>query len=224
MDIIDENKYEEIKNILSGCRNINDAKYLVKLYLKHNSELKKLAYSLLYGKIYDDCNDYNTFYEIINRINDSDNNDYCTKMINEFYPYKNSNNIQMKTLNKFINKKKFSKIFESNSENFNFVNNHNPHIFNINQNKNKKIKQNEIIKNCPHCLIPYIGHDGLTHVICGYHNQHQGFDWKGCTKDWCFSCGKKLCKSWNENKLYLEINRFHDSECCKKYASNVFTD
>lgn len=217
MDIIDENKYYEIKSILSGCRNITDAKYLIKLYLKNNSESKKLAYSLLYGKIYDDSNNFNTFFELMNNINDSDNYEYCTKIINDFYPNKNCNSLQIKTLTKILNKKNIIKNNETNTYQTDGLNN----FLNLTNNKNnKKTKHNDIVKNCPHCSKQYIGYDGLTHVICGYHNQHYGYDWKGCMKDWCFTCGKKLCKSWNENKLYLEINRIHDSECCKKYASN----
>ena len=55
-----------------------------------------------------------------------------------------------------------------------------------------------------------------TYVICGYGTK--GFDWQGCGFDWCFQCGKKLCKCWNVNHLYNLKNRFHNSKCCRSHA------
>lgn len=72
------------------------------------------------------------------------------------------------------------------------------------------------IRNCPHCNKKNI-YDGMnTYVICGYTSK--GYDWKGCGKDWCFQCGKKLCKSWNNDMLFNKFNRTHNSKCCKHYA------
>jgi hypothetical protein len=215
MDIIDENKYNEIKNILFGCRNSNDAKYFIKLYLKKNPEPKNLAHNLFYSKIYNDSNDLVTFHEIMEKINECDNYEFCMKLINEFYPNKNNGGVQLKTLLKLMSKKNFP--INTQDKNTNQI-----HIFNNQHKKNKKDKKNEFAKECPHCSMTYFGSENLTHVICGYTDNHQGYDWKGCTKDWCFSCGKKLCKSWNDDKLYLEPNRIHNSECCKKYAADNF--
>jgi hypothetical protein len=72
-------------------------------------------------------------------------------------------------------------------------------------------------KDCPHCGRRRIGVDDSDYVVCGYTNR--GYDWKGCGKDWCFKCGKKLCKSWNTNQLYNKANRYHNAECCKNHAS-----
>ena len=84
----------------------------------------------------------------------------------------------------------------------------------INKSNNKnKIK---IIKNCPHCNKVFISNNLTTYVICGYNNR--GFDWKGCGKDWCFRCGKKLCKNWQNNNLFNTGNRYHTDKCCKKMA------
>ena len=71
-------------------------------------------------------------------------------------------------------------------------------------------------KNCPHCGKKNTGNMNTTYVICGYSNK--GFDWKGCGHDWCFRCGKKLCKNWANNKLFNKFNRVHDGKCCKNYA------
>lgn len=86
--------------------------------------------------------------------------------------------------------------------------------------KNKPMKDNIVYnktntKQCPHC-----GHDNQcssgNYVICGY--TVSGYDWLGCGRDWCFVCGKKLCKKWLDNMLHNKTNRVHDNKCCKHYA------
>jgi len=89
--------------------------------------------------------------------------------------------------------------------------------------KNKPHKQllekdNIIItKNCPHCNRKNYGFISTPYVICGYNTK--GYDWKGCGKDWCLKCGKKLCKNWSNDYLFNYLNRYHDSKCCKNYSS-----
>lgn len=73
-----------------------------------------------------------------------------------------------------------------------------------------------ISKNCPHCGIKTSGTNIVDYQICGY--SVKGFDWKGCGKDFCMNCGKKLCKSWNNDYLFNKLNRCHDAKCCKNYA------
>lgn len=70
-------------------------------------------------------------------------------------------------------------------------------------------------KKCPHCEKELKNATNESYVICGYDNK--GYDWKGCKKDWCFKCGKKLCKAWDINELYNIQNRYH-GKCCKKFA------
>lgn len=88
--------------------------------------------------------------------------------------------------------------------------------------KNKPIKQQKessivvISRSCPHCGQKTYGNDNVPYIVCGYNIK--GFDWKGCGRDWCFKCGKKLCKNWNINSLFNKLNRYHDSKCCKKHA------
>lgn len=85
----------------------------------------------------------------------------------------------------------------------------------INNSNQQKI---QVIKNCPHCQKPYIAPSTQDYVVCGYSNSHTGYDWIGCGKDWCFRCGKKLCKSWTIDSLYHPQNRYHDKNCCRKHA------
>ena len=78
--------------------------------------------------------------------------------------------------------------------------------------------ENYLSKNCPHCSNNCKGSIDTTYIICDYDDPLVGFKWNGCGKDWCFFCGKKLCKQWNEDKLYNDENRIHNKECCKKMA------
>ncbi len=73
-------------------------------------------------------------------------------------------------------------------------------------------------KPCPHCAHQIAMPDTTDYVICGYHNKSQGYDWKGCGRDWCFRCEKKLCKKWEINALHLQSNRLHNEECCAEHA------
>lgn len=196
-----EDKYEEIKNILYGCNNINNAKFLINIYVGNNPETKKLTNSLLNGKIYHEQYSYYEFSEIMKKISTCEYKDNCINIISELYPFKNINELQLKTLMAIINKKSF----------------HNKkHIVTIKKNINDDFFSNS--KKCPHCTEEYSGNNSSSYVICGYKDVHNGYNWSGCQKDWCYKCSKKLCKSWNEDKLYLEPNRIHNSECCKKYA------
>lgn len=68
-------------------------------------------------------------------------------------------------------------------------------------------------KNCPHCGKREKYQSSSTYIICGYNDK--GFDWIGCGHDWCFRCGKKLCKTWADNELFVKNNRFHSERCCR---------
>lgn len=77
-------------------------------------------------------------------------------------------------------------------------------------------KENNITKKCPHCGYKCSMSKTTVYVVCGYGDS--GYDWEGCGKDWCFRCGKMLCKNWEQDHLYLPTNRFHDSKCCKRHS------
>jgi len=78
------------------------------------------------------------------------------------------------------------------------------------------ITNNIIERECPHCSKKVKSDASTTYVICGY--SETGLDWQGCARDWCFRCGKKLCKSWYVNELFVSNNRYHDERCCRQYA------
>jgi hypothetical protein len=202
MDIIDENKYNEFKNILFGCRNLNDATYFADLYIKKNPETKKLVMSLLKGKkYYSSCKDFCLMQKIMEKCNECVYQKDVMDIIEGYFSEK-ENSVQYRTLMRIAKSKKILGETES-------------------QNKitfHKKGKIVTITKPCPHCSRSYIGGIDTMHVICGYNDSNRGYDWEGCQKDWCFSCGKMLSKSWEENKLFVEPNRIHNPDCCKKHA------
>jgi hypothetical protein len=74
---------------------------------------------------------------------------------------------------------------------------------------------------CPHCQKKNKAPFGTEYIVCGVDpegllpiNDNDG----SCLNDWCFDCGKKLCKNWDRDNLYDERNRMHDQLCCKKHA------
>ena len=76
-----------------------------------------------------------------------------------------------------------------------------------------------VYKKCPHCGIYSLKQSNTQYVICGYDNTNRyGTNNIGCMRDWCFVCNKKLCKSWDDDKLYNINNRYHNSICCEEYC------
>lgn len=207
MNIIDTNKYVEFKNILSGCRTILDAYYFAELYIKKNPEMKGLVYSMINGKRYDNALDFKTMKSILDSLNDCEYMDSAREII-DMYTSKNIDNTQIRSLLKISANKPIrppNKI--DNEKVISVVSNDKPNL---------------ITRPCPHCSHLCSVDPGSEYVICGYTNMKVGYDWKGCGKDWCFLCGKILCKTWDTNELFLEMNRYHDSECCKNHSRENF--
>lgn len=204
MDIIDEMKYNEFKHILLGCKNSLDANYFADAYIKKNPEVRKLIIGMVNGKKYTCCKDFRLMQKIMKECNNCEYYEDAINVIKEYFPNKekDTNNVQYRTLMRIAESKKHIN-FNENSAKTLFM---------------RKNKPGIITKNCPHCSKPYTGNNETTYVICGYHDTQYGYDWKGCGNDWCFSCGKMLCKSWDENKLFVEPNRIHNGECCKRHA------
>jgi hypothetical protein len=83
-----------------------------------------------------------------------------------------------------------------------------------------------IEKPCPHCGLIKKAPFGTSYVVCGVDSRgiiSIDFD-NGCLNDWCFECGKKLCKNWCKDALHNQTNRVHSIECCSAHANeNGFT-
>lgn len=79
----------------------------------------------------------------------------------------------------------------------------------------------QITKQCPHCGRETTVDCDICYIVCGFdpHCKLQP-DYDGCSNDWCFKCGKKLCRNWFTDNLFNDINRIHNDICCKNHASN----
>jgi hypothetical protein len=193
MDTIYEYKYNQFRYILSGCRTIIDAYNFGELYLSKNPEMKLIIYSMINGKKYDNIIDFTTIKYIINELT---NQQYYEDALKILEQYKTTDSTQNIILQNIISQKpKKQNIIK--------------YITNIKQ---------IIIKKCPHCNIDNTGDTETTYYICGYNDTKKGYNWNGCGKDWCFSCGKFLCKSWNINQLHVESNRYHNIKCCLNHC------
>ena len=187
---IDNTKYIEFKHILSGCRTISDAHFFAELFLKHNPNMRTIVYSMINGKRYDPILDFRTMKSLTVYMSECDGHEEIDKRTND--------TTQMQT---FIRATK-DKTLQHNDQIFEF----------------ETINHNITTKNCPHCDHPCYSCIDTTYIICGYHDTHTGYDWKGCGRDWCFKCGRCLCKTWDSNLLFSPLNRYHDKDCCHKHA------
>lgn len=225
--IIDKSKYNEFSNILSGCRTIMDSYYFSERYNKSNPEIKNLVISMINGKKYEsNVHDFKTMKSLIERLHEVKYRDEADELIREFSAGTNDK-IQLKTFSKISKLKQIrppsnqnknvKKIFIT--ERCNYCNS----VIrdcqtNKLQNQENDSDQNLVTKNCPHCSKECTLPTGTEYTICGYTNSKTGYDLVGCGKDWCFECGKMLCKKWDIHQLFLDTNKHHDSECCKQHA------
>jgi hypothetical protein len=80
----------------------------------------------------------------------------------------------------------------------------------------------KIEKKCPHCGRLNKAPFGTKYIVCGIDTMGvlpiNNFG-NTCLNDWCFLCGKKLCKHWYTHQLYDEFNRKHDNTCCANHAT-----
>lgn len=188
--------YAQLKGIFDGCDTILDAIPFCNNYVNRYPAMKDFIYSYANSKRYNDTIDIKTKQSILydTYIADSKNkaNDITLKALEHSVDiiYKN-------TLERLSNSKTY-KIPKKLTE----------HIV-------------KIQKKCPHKKCGHIiSMDKNTqYIICGYTDPIHGYDWNGCGRDWCFKCEKILCKSWEEHKLHIMMNRTHDIDCCKKHAS-----
>ena len=185
------------RKLLSGCRTIDDAIYLSKLYNFTDIE-KELITSIINAKKYD--NNILDTKKLIYNMNDINNCKYKEEAINKI------NNMLLETSDMAQIKclKRIATMKEDIPQNIIFDNY-------IKKNNNPKI-----FKNCPHCNCVYEGTKDDQYVICGCADD--GYDLDGCNRDWCFKCNKKLCKSWYDDQLFILINRIHTKKCCEQHA------
>lgn len=216
MNIICEHKYNQIKHILSGCRSSLDAYQMADIYCKKHPEMKNIMNSMINGKRFENVFDFKTIKNNIQEINNciygEEANDIFEKISKQ-----TTDQLYIKTFKRIVNNKMPKPLTNIQITSY-------PHK-KTKCTKYIKFKSldyppcsNMIEKQCPHCKHICSAIATATHIVCGYSDSHTGYDWEGCSKDWCFQCGKILCKSWDIHQLFQKENCIHDNLCCKKHA------
>ena len=185
--------YEKYKYIFHGIKCQEDCSIIMDKLNLSNFE-KKLIISIMDGNILRKCFSLSEMKNIIKEIYDIKYREDAFIMLTNLMD-KTQDLAQIKTFTRIANLKK-TKPLQLNNE--------------------IKINLNLETKKCPHCDHKNSFPKNINYVICGF--GENGFDWYGCGKDWCFKCGKILCKSWENDQLYIEENRFHNFKCCKEHS------
>jgi hypothetical protein len=193
--------FEKYKSIFSSLENIKDINKISDL-LDLNIEDKVIINNYYNTKNLPRKIPYDDF---INLLDDLNNLKFKEDVIENLHKLGNKTN-DISQINTII------RVANSKPEKYNNI------INNIVKSKNKWFG---ISQNCPHCGISNMIDYDTDYAICGYTDVKNGYNWEGCGRDWCTRCGKKLCKKWNENNLFIEENRIHDSECCLLYNNNI---
>jgi len=190
---ISRKKYKEFRDIFLGCDNMADAINMGNIYCKSNIEMKCLADSLIYGRDYNTHIGTDMIIELITNISNCEYREDGEKIVNETIKERMNEPIS-NTITRILNLKPLK---PNNSRMCELFDN--------------------VVKSCPHCGYTRTDINGTeSYVVCGYNEK--GYDSNGCGHDWCMKCGKMLCKTWIDNKLFLADNRKHNNECCMKYA------
>ena len=213
------NSYEEVyiifNNILSGCRTMIDSFYFAEKIIQFNPIYKELLIGMIHNKKYDKMLDMRTFAHTLNELKSVT----YREEVDEFIDKNMKNNIDLTQLNTFLRFGRNKIVKQHNvAKDKVYKISFQPSFFNKKQKNDDTLNSNLITKHCPHCkIISKIPNDS-EYTICGYTNDNKGYDWDGCGKDWCPKCDKILCKSWDKDKLFVNLNRTHNDVCCKEYA------
>lgn len=187
--------FNDYKNIVHGMRTRSDC-YSIFEKLDLTYEQKNILISIINGKKAEKVYDFSTMNDIITQLNNIKYGEQIYIAINQLME-KTTNIAQIQTFNRIANSKPLKAEYLIGRD--------------IKDNFNVKVK------NCPHCNNKCKFPIFTEYVICGF--GEKGYDWEGCGKDWCFKCGKILCKSWENNQLFIEENQIHDNSCCKHHAN-----
>lgn len=191
------NEFNKLKYIISGLKTREDAYIILEKY-KSNPNCYNLMKSLINGKKFDNSLDSESMKKNIMEISTIKYREDAYEFISKLL-LSTSDIAQIKTFTRIADMKIAKPQYIS--------------LKDIRQ----RNKDNISVKKCPHCGYKCSMSKDTTYTVCGY-SSGSGYDWEGCGKDWCFKCGKMLCKNWEQDELYLPTNSFHDSKCCKKHA------
>lgn len=187
--------YDKLKNIFNGALTKKDCfTILNNLNIKDIIE-QRIAINIINSKKFGNHIDYVTFNKYLTELNNCSYREEATLKLNNMIK-ETSDLSQIKTLTRVCNMKPIRPIEMLKN--------------------NISTKEDLVVNFCPHCSKDYKLPRVTNYIICGHEGNQ--FDWSGCGRDWCFSCGKMLCKTWEEDLLYHYDNQIHDSKCCKIHA------
>jgi len=196
----DQNYYNIFLSFSKSLNNISDIKHLCDVYsgkVSHEMTIKIME-SMVYKKQNLSIG-FEDFIDILELINKCSYRDDARKLVIEALK-RTADLPQRNSLIRIFNSKPLR-----------------PHIVTMKEFRHTNKSSDEMVeKSCPHCGKNKIQDKDITYTVCGY--DHNGFDWSGCQHDWCFRCGKKLCKSWHIDELFNSNNRYHSEKCCKNWA------
>jgi DNA-directed RNA polymerase subunit N (RpoN/RPB10) len=193
--------YKKLSIILSGCNNISDAHDISDRFVDKYPQYKKMITSVINGKKYDNTMSLKSIHGTISDISLLKYAEEVYSLVNNISEGKILSSSQKRTFRR-LEKTKDIKPYTSDLTS----NNGTAHKF------------------CPHCKYKQYASNTTNYIICGYDDNGNGRDLEGCGRDWCFKCGKMLCKKWDDDELYVKIHRVHDSRCCKRYAQYIDKD
>ena len=191
--------HTELKVLLSGCKHILDGHNIGILFKNQHPEYSEFITNIINGKIYENTMSIARIQETIVDISLLKYKEDVIDLIDNICDGRTINEVQKRAFLR-MSKMKIMKPFV---------------IFD----KPDIDKKSELErKNCPHCGNLCIAPHDSEYIICGYSDSQKGYDFHGCGKDWCFKCGKILCKVWDRDTLFLELHRFHNNNCCEDHA------
>lgn len=188
--------YNKYKYIFAGLKTRVDC-YLLLEKIELNNTEKKILLSIIEGKKMEKMLDFITMSDTISELVNFKYREDVYSIITQLM-IKTNNLAQINTFTRIANSKPLRPL--------------NVTI------KEQRYKKYIVSKECPHCKQICNADTNVDYIICGY--GENGYDWEGCGKDWCFKCGKILCRSWKEDHLFIEDNRCHDMNCCRNHAKH----
>lgn len=198
--------YKGFRNVLTGCSTLLDATYFSMKIIEKNPETADLVRSMINGKNYYHSINMSKIRQNLIELDNCVYRDEVEEKIDRFSK-ESYDPVQQKAFTRIIRLKP-TRPLKKREE----------HIYKF----KKDVKLTYITKSCPHCKRECKALPETNYIICGKDDiNNDGFDWleaDWCGKEWCFSCGKILCRGWMSDMLDIVINKPHDSKCCKEHA------
>lgn len=184
-------KYYKYKNLFSGINTKNDIDFFIS---RCKSEDLNIIHSIVRSQNYQDIPGITDVYDILDKLKGCKYRQDIENILQDYPKYKNDS----------FQSTIFKDIMDS----------YPVYVQPIYKNLTYTAKV------CPHCGKNTIAPSDTGYIVCGF--DPQGIDMPNetdCSNDWCFKCGKKLCRNWFTDNLFNDINRIHNDICCKNHAN-----